>query len=108
MNDEKSVYKGFWRKFDQTENFPEMAGKKVNAPFRFHYGNGGKDHSENGVIGSEHGGGLQNLHAEAPGHGILRTFVSRRKTNGKKNWHGSRSQPRMKQRSVFTRAFTMH
>jgi putative alpha-1,2-mannosidase len=25
--DGKQVYNGFWRKFDQTKNFPEIAGK---------------------------------------------------------------------------------
>jgi predicted alpha-1,2-mannosidase len=28
-------YKGFWRKFDQTKNFPEMAGKQIRAHFDF-------------------------------------------------------------------------
>ncbi|MEP6848694.1 MAG: GH92 family glycosyl hydrolase [Acidobacteriota bacterium] len=28
-------YKGFWRKFDQTKNFPEMAGTKIRAHFDF-------------------------------------------------------------------------
>ena len=34
-NDEQLVYKGFWRKFDQEHNFPEMAGKKLKAHFDF-------------------------------------------------------------------------
>jgi predicted alpha-1,2-mannosidase len=28
-------YKGFWRKFDQSKNFPEMAGKQLRAYFDF-------------------------------------------------------------------------
>lgn len=28
-------YKGFWRKFDQTKNFPEAAGKQIRAYFDF-------------------------------------------------------------------------
>lgn len=28
-------YKGFWRKFDQTRNFPEMAGRQIRAYFDF-------------------------------------------------------------------------
>lgn len=28
-------YKGFWRKFDQTNNFPEMAGEEIRAHFDF-------------------------------------------------------------------------
>ena len=27
--------RGFWRKFDQTQNFPEMAGKQIRAYFDF-------------------------------------------------------------------------
>ncbi|MBA4121279.1 MAG: glycoside hydrolase family 92 protein [Acidobacteria bacterium] len=30
-----SPYKGFWRKFDQTKNFPEMAGEQIRAFFDF-------------------------------------------------------------------------
>lgn len=30
-----SPYKGFWRKFDQTKNFPEMAGEQLRAYFDF-------------------------------------------------------------------------
>ncbi|MFA6439895.1 MAG: GH92 family glycosyl hydrolase [Bacteriovoracaceae bacterium] len=30
-----SVYRGFWRKFDERKNFPEMAGKNIRAYFNF-------------------------------------------------------------------------
>jgi predicted alpha-1,2-mannosidase len=33
--DDKQVYGGFWRKFDQSKNFPEIAGKKVRMHFDF-------------------------------------------------------------------------
>lgn len=33
--DEKQVYRGFWRKFDQTKNFPEIAGKNLKMFFDF-------------------------------------------------------------------------
>jgi predicted alpha-1,2-mannosidase len=33
--DTKQVYRGFWRKFDQTKNFPEIAGKKIRMYFNF-------------------------------------------------------------------------
>jgi predicted alpha-1,2-mannosidase len=32
---QKEVYKGFWSKFDQTKNFPEMAAKKIKMYFNF-------------------------------------------------------------------------
>ncbi len=34
-DDEKLVYKGFWKKFNQDENFPERAGHKIKAYFNF-------------------------------------------------------------------------
>lgn len=33
--DEKQIYRGFWRKFDQDQNFPEIAGKKIRMYFDF-------------------------------------------------------------------------
>jgi len=33
--DEKQPYRGFWRKFDETKNFPEIAGKKIRMHFDF-------------------------------------------------------------------------
>jgi predicted alpha-1,2-mannosidase len=32
---DKQVYRGFWRKFDETKNFPEMAGRQIRAYFNF-------------------------------------------------------------------------
>lgn len=33
--DTKQVYRGFWRKFNQEQNFPEIAGKKIRMFFDF-------------------------------------------------------------------------
>lgn len=33
--DEKQIYRGFWRKFNQEDNFPEIAGKKIRMYFDF-------------------------------------------------------------------------
>lgn len=33
--EKEQVYKGFWRKFDQTDNFPDVAGKKIRMHFDF-------------------------------------------------------------------------
>ncbi|RZJ32871.1 MAG: glycoside hydrolase family 92 protein, partial [Flavobacterium sp.] len=33
--DDKQSYRGFWRKFNQTENFPEIAGKNIRMYFDF-------------------------------------------------------------------------
>ncbi|MEI7983489.1 MAG: glycoside hydrolase family 92 protein, partial [Bacteroidota bacterium] len=34
-NDDRPVYRGFWRRFNVNDNFPEMAGKKIRAHFDF-------------------------------------------------------------------------
>ena len=34
-NDKKQVYRGFWRKFDQAKNFPDLAGKQLRMHFDF-------------------------------------------------------------------------
>jgi predicted alpha-1,2-mannosidase len=33
--DDNNIYKGFWRKFDETKNFPEAAGKNIRMHFDF-------------------------------------------------------------------------
>src|SRR5690606_7789906 len=35
LNDERLIYRGFWRKWNENENFPERAGHKVKAYFNF-------------------------------------------------------------------------
>ncbi|MCH7410433.1 GH92 family glycosyl hydrolase [Belliella sp. DSM 111904] len=35
--DEKQVYRGFWGRFDQSKNFPEIAGKEIRAYFDFEF-----------------------------------------------------------------------
>ncbi len=35
IDNEKLIYKGFWRKFDEDHNFPERAGHKVKAHFDY-------------------------------------------------------------------------
>ncbi|HNQ14106.1 MAG TPA: GH92 family glycosyl hydrolase [Pyrinomonadaceae bacterium] len=62
-----SPYRGFWRKFDQSKNFPEMIGKQVRAYFDFDSGN--KDPIEVKVALSpvSTAGALANIKSEAPG-----------------------------------------
>lgn len=40
--DTENIYNGFWRKFDQTKNFPEAAGPKLKAYFDFDTAEGEK------------------------------------------------------------------
>lgn len=35
QNNKTSVYRGFWRRFDQNNNFPEIAGEQIRAYFDF-------------------------------------------------------------------------
>lgn len=39
-NNEEVLYKGFWRRFDMTKNFPEMFGKRLTAYFEFDFSDG--------------------------------------------------------------------
>ncbi|MDF9831331.1 putative alpha-1,2-mannosidase [Parabacteroides sp. PF5-6] len=64
---EKPLYMGFWRKFDQHHNFPEMSGRKIVAHFDF-----GKDPEHTleirvalSAVSTE--GAVRNLEAETAG-----------------------------------------
>ncbi len=63
---EAQVYKGFWRKFDQTKNFPEMAGKKLRAYFDFKTGEGEKIKIKFALSPVSTEGALANMRAEIP------------------------------------------
>ena len=65
-NDEQPVYRGFWRKFNQQENFPEISGKKIRAHFDFTTGNGDKIKIKIGLSAVSMEGAIQNLSAEIP------------------------------------------
>jgi predicted alpha-1,2-mannosidase len=60
-------YKGFWRKFDETENFPEMAGRKIRAYFNFKTEEGEKIKIKFALSAVSTEGALKNLQAEIPG-----------------------------------------
>lgn len=65
--DEKQVYRGFWRKFDQSKNFPEIAGKRLRAYFNFKTTEGEKLKIKFALSPVSTLGALQNLQAEIPG-----------------------------------------
>ncbi|WP_192820248.1 GH92 family glycosyl hydrolase [Rufibacter sp. LB8] len=60
------VYKGFWRKFDQSKNFPEMAGKQIRAYFDFKTEEGEKIKIKFALSPVSTQGALANLRAEVP------------------------------------------
>ncbi|NIG52942.1 GH92 family glycosyl hydrolase [Chitinophaga sp. Cy-1792] len=61
------VYRGFWRKFDQTHNFPEMAGKQIRAYFDFDAKPGDNVELKVALSPVSTAGALKNLQEEAPG-----------------------------------------
>jgi predicted alpha-1,2-mannosidase len=63
----RQVYQGFWRKFDQSKNFPEMAGKQIRAYFDFKTTAGEKIKIKFALSSVSTEGALLNLRAEAPG-----------------------------------------
>ncbi|MCK9203743.1 MAG: GH92 family glycosyl hydrolase [Bacteroidales bacterium] len=65
-NDDKPVYRGFWRKFNTNDNFPEMAGKKIRAHFDFMTGEGEKIKVKMGLSAVSMEGALKNLEQEIP------------------------------------------
>jgi predicted alpha-1,2-mannosidase len=62
----KQDYKGFWRKFDQTKNFPEIAGKKIRAHFDFKTTRNEKLKIKFAISPVSTNGALANLKSEIP------------------------------------------
>ena len=66
LNMDKLVYKGFWRNFDQTNNFPEQAGSRVKAHFDFDLKTGESVQFKVGVSPVSTAGAIQNIQEEIP------------------------------------------
>jgi predicted alpha-1,2-mannosidase len=62
----KEDYKGFWRKFDQTKNFPEMAGKQIRAYFDFATKKNEKVQVKFALSPVSTAGAMKNLRTEIP------------------------------------------
>ncbi|QEH40890.1 GH92 family glycosyl hydrolase [Chitinophaga sp. XS-30] len=67
QNYANDVYRGFWRKFDQTTDFPEMAGRRIRAWFDFDAQPGEKIQVKFALSPVSTAGALNNLRTEAPG-----------------------------------------
>ncbi|MDQ1164921.1 GH92 family glycosyl hydrolase [Flavobacterium sp. SORGH_AS_0622] len=63
---EKSVYKGFWGRFDQTKNFPEMAGQNLKLFFDFDTNEGEKIKIKMALSPVSSAGALENMKKETP------------------------------------------
>ena len=61
-----SPYKGFWRKFDQTKNFPEMAGEQIRAHFDFKTAKDEKIKIKFALSPVSTEGAMNNLRTETP------------------------------------------
>ncbi len=66
-NAEEIIYRGFYRKFNERENFPEMAGKNVKAWFRFNMKDGEQLLVKVALSAVSTEGALNNLRSEVPG-----------------------------------------
>lgn len=66
-NSKKQVYRGFWRKFDQLKNFPEMAGTQLRAYFDFKTVAGEKLKIKFALSPVGMANAMENIQAELPG-----------------------------------------
>jgi predicted alpha-1,2-mannosidase len=64
---DQAVYKGFWRKFDETKDFPEMAGRQIRTWFDFNVKDGEAVMVKFALSPVSTVGAVKNLIAEAPG-----------------------------------------
>lgn len=62
----KETYDGFYRRFNQSENFPEMAGKDIRAYFNFDTEGNEKINIKFALSSVSTAGALKNLEAEIP------------------------------------------
>lgn len=62
----KEVYRGFWGKFDQSKNFPDIAGKQIRAYFNFKTEEGEKIQMKFAISSVSTDGALLNLRTEIP------------------------------------------
>ena len=66
-NDEQLQYRGFWRKFNENENFPERAGHKVKCYFNFDTDEGEEILVKVALSGVSTKNAVENLKNEIPG-----------------------------------------
>ncbi|MRG47365.1 glycoside hydrolase family 92 protein [Chitinophaga sp. SYP-B3965] len=91
QNNVNDVYKGFYRKFDQTTNFPEMAGRQIRAWFDFNTQAGEKIKIKFALSPVSTEGALLNLRTEIPGWDFDAV-----KRNGQEQWNKELSKVAIK------------
>lgn len=65
--DGAQVYRGFWRKFNQNENFPEIAGKKIRMHFDFDTEENEQIQIKLALSPVSQSNALENMQTEIPG-----------------------------------------
>lgn len=80
--DEKQAYRGFWRKFDESKNFPEVAGKKIRMHFDFNTEEGEKIKIKFAISSVSQENALKNMQDE-----ITDWDFEKVKTNAQKTWN---------------------
>ena len=65
--DTNQVYRGFWRKFNQSENFPEIAGQKIRMHFDFNTKKGEDIMIKFALSPVSQSNAIENLITETPG-----------------------------------------
>lgn len=65
--DKREVYGGFWGKFNQTKNFPEIAGRQIRSYFDFKTEAGEKIKIKFSISPVSMAGALNNMQTEIPG-----------------------------------------
>ena len=68
------IYDGFYRRFKQDENFPEMAGKDIRAYFNFDTDEGEKINIKFALSPVSTAGAMKNLEAEIPHWDFNKTY----------------------------------
>lgn len=82
INAKPPVYRGFWRRFDQQNNFPEMAGEEIKAHFDFKMTEGEKLKIKFAISPVSTANALLNMQTENPGWDFEQV-----KTSGQQYWN---------------------
>ena len=79
--DKREVYGGFWGKFNQTKNFPEIAGRQIRSYFDFKTEEGEKIKIKFAISPVSMDGALNNMRTELPGWDFEKV-----KNDGQQQW----------------------
>ena len=79
--DKREVYGGFWGKFNQTKNFPEIAGRQIRSYFDFKTEEGEKIKIKFAISPVSMDGAVNNMRTELPGWDFDKV-----KNDGQQQW----------------------